>query len=116
MREALINIRFCLLFLNFADLHINWLYPIKVFYLVNQSNYICQLPHVCPVPLSVYSLSLKSNRSCISKHMFLVLGGLQLLFDDLTANSTKRFVAAAVGKIYNIRTEKLHELGAPMVN
>ena len=44
------------------------------------------------------------------------LGGLQLPFDDLTANSIKRFVAAAVGKIYKIRTEKLHELGAPWLN
>ena len=31
--------------------------------------------------------------------MHLLLGGLQLPFDDLTANSIKRFVAAAVGKI-----------------
>ena len=45
--------------------------------------------------------------------MLLLLGGLQLPFDDLTANSIKRFLAAAVGKIYKIRMEKLHELGAP---
>ena len=45
--------------------------------------------------------------------MLLLLGGLQLPFDDLTANSIKRFVAAAFGKIYKIRTEKLRELGAP---
>ena len=46
--------------------------------------------------------------------MLLLLGGLQSPFDDLTANSIKRFVAAAaVGKIDKIRTEKLHELGAP---
>ena len=31
--------------------------------------------------------------------MLLLLGGLQLPFDHLTANSIKRFVAAAVGKI-----------------
>ena len=36
-----------------------------------------------------------------------------LPFDNITTNSVKRFVAAAVGKIYKIRTEKLHELGAP---
>ena len=30
--------------------------------------------------------------------MLLLLGGLQLPFDDLTANSIKRFLAAAVGK------------------
>ena len=41
----------------------------------------------------------------------LLLGGLQLPFDDLTANSIKRYVAAAVVKIYKIRMEKLHELG-----
>ena len=45
--------------------------------------------------------------------MLLLLGGLQLPFNNLKANSIKRFVAAAVGKIYKIRTEKLHELGAP---
>ena len=45
--------------------------------------------------------------------MLLLLGGLQLPFDNLTANSIKRFVAAAVGKMYKIRTEKLHELVAP---
>ena len=45
--------------------------------------------------------------------MLLLLGGPQLPFDDLTANSIKRFLAAAVEKIYKIRTETLHELGAP---
>ena len=45
--------------------------------------------------------------------MLLLLGGLQSPFDNLTANSIKRFVAAAVGKIYKISTEKLYELGAP---
>ena len=51
----------------------------------------------------------------LDKHnkMLLLLGGLQLPFNDLTANSIKRFLAAAVVKIYKIRTEKLHELGAP---
>ena len=43
--------------------------------------------------------------------MLLPLGGLQFPFDD--PNSIKRFLAAVVGKIYKIRTEKLHELGAP---
>ena len=45
--------------------------------------------------------------------MLLLLGGLQLPFDDLSESSIKRFVAAAVGKIYKIRTEKLRELGTP---
>ena len=39
--------------------------------------------------------------------MLLLLGGLQLPFDNLTANSIKRFVAAAVGKIYKIRMGKV---------
>ena len=43
----------------------------------------------------------------------LLLGGLQLPFDNITTKSIKRFVAAAVGKSYKIRTEKLHELAAP---
>ena len=45
--------------------------------------------------------------------MLHLLGGLQLPFDDLTATSIKRFVTAAVGKIYKIRTETLHGLGVP---
>ena len=45
--------------------------------------------------------------------MLLLLGGRQIPLDDLTANSIKRFVAAPPGKIYKIRTEKLHELGPP---
>ena len=45
--------------------------------------------------------------------MLLLSAGLQLPFHYLSANSIKRFVAVAVGKIYKIRTEKLHELGAP---
>ena len=43
--------------------------------------------------------------------ILLLLEGLQLPFDDLTANSIKRFVAAPVGKIYKVHTEELHELG-----
>ena len=45
--------------------------------------------------------------------MLLLLGGLQLPFDNITTNSIKRFVAAAVGKIYNIYAKELHELEAP---
>ena len=47
------------------------------------------------------------------RKMLLLLGSLQLPFDNITTNSIKRFVAAGVGKIYKIRTEKLRELGAP---
>ena len=45
--------------------------------------------------------------------MLLLLGGLQSPFDNLTANSIKRFVAGAVGEIYKISAEKLYELRAP---
>ena len=48
--------------------------------------------------------------------MFLLLGGLQLQFDDLIANSIKKFLVVAVGKIYKIRTEKLHVPGSSIVN
>ena len=48
--------------------------------------------------------------------MLLLSGGLQLPFDNITANSIKRCVAAAVGKMYEIRKEKLHELGAPWLS
>ena len=42
--------------------------------------------------------------------MLLLSGGLQLPFDNITINSIKRFIAAAVGKVYEIFTKKLHEL------
>ena len=45
--------------------------------------------------------------------MLLLSGGLQLPFYNITTNSINRFVAAAVGKVYKIHTEKLHKLGAP---
>ena len=45
--------------------------------------------------------------------MLTLLGDLQLPFDNITTNSIKRFVAAAVGKIFKIHTETLHELNAP---
>ena len=47
---------------------------------------------------------------------FLLLGSLQLLFDDLTANSTKRFVAAAVGKNLQDLHGKVALAGGSIVN
>ena len=47
--------------------------------------------------------------------MLLLSGGPQLPFDNLTASFIKRLVAAAVGKMYKIHTEKSHELGGPYV-
>ena len=41
------------------------------------------------------------------RNIFLLFGGLQLPFDNITTNSIKRFVAAAVGKIYKIRMENV---------
>ena len=46
------------------------------------------------------------------RHMLLV-GGLSLLFDNETTTLIKKFISSAVGKIYKLRTEKLHELEAP---
>ena len=46
------------------------------------------------------------------KTMFL-LGGLSLPFDSKTTTTVKRFASTAVGKIYKIRSNKLHDLEAP---
>ena len=43
----------------------------------------------------------------------LLLGCLPLPFDAATVTMITRFIAAAVGKIYKLRTERLHELEAP---
>ena len=48
--------------------------------------------------------------------IFLLSGGLQLPFDNIIANSIERFVAAAVGKIYKVRTEKVTRAGGSIVN
>ena len=45
--------------------------------------------------------------------LLLLFGDLQLSFGNIITNSVKRFAAGAIGKTYKIRTEKLHELGAP---
>ena len=43
--------------------------------------------------------------------MLLLLGGLPLPFDQMTVHAMRRFINSAVAKIYNIRTERLRELG-----
>ena len=48
--------------------------------------------------------------------MHFLLEDLLFPFDNGTTNSINRFVAAGVGKIYKIRTEKLRELGAPWLS
>ena len=47
----------------------------------------------------------------ISK-VLLLLRGLPLLFDDVTAFLMKRFIASAVGKIFTLHRNTLHELEA----
>ena len=49
----------------------------------------------------------------LHKKVLLLLGGLSLPFDDASVVLITRFVASAVGKIYKLRTAKLHELEAP---
>ena len=43
----------------------------------------------------------------------LLVGGPCLPFDKQTTVLVEKFVSSAVGKIYNLRTEKLLELEAP---
>ena len=45
--------------------------------------------------------------------MLLLLWGSPVTIRRSNSKLYKKFLAAAVGKIYKIRTEKLHELGAP---
>ena len=45
--------------------------------------------------------------------VLLLLGDLSLPFDNVTNALIKRFIAAAVGKIYKLRRERLRELEAP---
>ena len=46
----------------------------------------------------------------------LLLGCLPLLFDAATVTMMTRFIAAAVGKIYKLRTERLCGLEAPWLS
>ena len=45
--------------------------------------------------------------------VLLLIGGLCLLFDNVTNMLIKRFIAAAVGKILKLHRERLRELEAP---
>ena len=47
--------------------------------------------------------------------ILLLLGGLCLLFDNVTNTLIKGFIAAAVGKILELRRERLRELEAPRI-
>ena len=47
--------------------------------------------------------------------VLLLLGGLYLPFDNVTNTLIKRSIAAAVGKIYELRRERPRELEAPWV-
>ena len=46
----------------------------------------------------------------------LLIGCLPLPFDPATIMMITRFVASAVGKIYKLRTEKLRELEASLMD
>ena len=48
--------------------------------------------------------------------MVLLLGGLPLPVDQMTVHTMRGFITSAVGKIYNIRTERLRKLGAPWLS
>ena len=48
--------------------------------------------------------------------VLLLLGGLPLPLDNTTAILIKRFISSAVGKIFKLHTNKLHELKAPWLN
>ena len=48
--------------------------------------------------------------------MLLLLGGLSLPFDQMTAHTMRRFITSAFGKIYNISTERLRKLVAPWLS
>ena len=48
--------------------------------------------------------------------MLLPLWGLPLPFDQMTVHTMRRFITSAVGKIYNIRTERLREVAAPWLS
>ena len=43
----------------------------------------------------------------------LLLGCLPLPFDSFTVTVSIRFITSAIRRIYNLRTERLHDLGAP---
>ena len=48
--------------------------------------------------------------------MLLLFGALPLPFDQMTVHSMRRFIISAVRKIFNIRTERLRDLGAPWLS
>ena len=74
----------------------------------------------------IWSLRLQTANSADGSHVssfltnldqqnktLMLVGCLPLPFDSVTVTVLTRFVASAVGKIYKLRTERLHELEAP---
>ena len=75
------------------------------------SNLDRKVSNSCPTDSSQISAFIK-NLDQDSKAL-LVAGCLPLPFDSMTFTVITRFVASAIGKIYKLRTERLHELEAP---
>ena len=74
------------------------------------SNLDVKASNSCPTDGSQISAFIK-NLDQDSKAL-LLLGCLPLHFDSMTFTVITRFVASAIGKIYKLRTERLHELEA----
>ena len=64
-----------------------------------------------PVDISLIS-TFVANLDQHSK-MLLPLRGLPLSFDQMTVHTMRKFITWVIGKIYNIRIDRLWELGAP---
>ena len=78
------------------------------------SNLDVKVSNSCPTDGSQISAFIK-NLDQDSKAL-LLLGCLPLPFDSMTFTVITRFVASAIGKIYKLRTERLHELDAPWLH
>ena len=55
-----------------------------------------------------------NNLDRVSK-VLLLLGGLPLPFGNATAILIKRFISSAVGQVFKLHMNKLHELEAPWI-
>ena len=70
----------------------------------------------CNLLLKAFNLNAANGTQIsqfITNHkMLLLLGCFCLPFDNTTVTSSNKFIASAVAKIYQIQTEKLHELEA----
>ena len=75
------------------------------------SNLDVKVSNNCPTDGSQISAFIKNlDQDSIA---LLLLGCLPLPFDSMPFTVITRFVASAIGKIYKLRTKRLHELEAP---